>query len=269
MRRVQEAHFNRGFLSWHRAYLLDLERELQAIDPTVALPYWRFDQPAPNLFAREFIGVSNNVGRVQFTPGHPFDTWTTDGQVGIIRRLENFMPATAPGSVPAPGRPAPLNELDTIDLGDPGALFSNFTDMEETPHGAAHTCFTGFVSQIPLAARDPLFFLLHGNVDRLWAKWQWVKRRTDPDQPASFPNGPATRVGHNLNDTMWPWNGVITAPRPSTAPGGSLASSPETSLPGPSPTVRSMIDYFGVNGGQKNLGFAYDDVPFEMPPAIV
>ena len=38
------AHGNVGFLPWHRAYLLDLERELQAIDPSVTLPYWRFDQ---------------------------------------------------------------------------------------------------------------------------------------------------------------------------------------------------------------------------------
>lgn len=38
-----QAHGRPGFLPWHRAYLLDLERELQAIDPSVALPYWRFD----------------------------------------------------------------------------------------------------------------------------------------------------------------------------------------------------------------------------------
>ena len=33
-----QAHGAPGFLPWHRAYLLDLERELQAIDPSVALP---------------------------------------------------------------------------------------------------------------------------------------------------------------------------------------------------------------------------------------
>ena len=31
-------------------YLLDLERQLQAIDPSVSMHYWRFDEPAPNVF---------------------------------------------------------------------------------------------------------------------------------------------------------------------------------------------------------------------------
>jgi tyrosinase len=41
---IAQAHGDRGFLPWHRAYLLDLERELQGIDPQVTLPYWRFDR---------------------------------------------------------------------------------------------------------------------------------------------------------------------------------------------------------------------------------
>ena len=57
-----QAHGAPGFLPWHRAYLLDLERELQAIDPSVALPYWRFDQPAPNLFTPDFFGTSSAGG---------------------------------------------------------------------------------------------------------------------------------------------------------------------------------------------------------------
>lgn len=34
---LDQAHGDAGFLPWHRAYLLDLERELQRIDPSVAL----------------------------------------------------------------------------------------------------------------------------------------------------------------------------------------------------------------------------------------
>ena len=51
-----QSHGGPQFLPWHRSYLLDLERELQAIDPSVSLNYWRWDQPAPNLFQRAFIG---------------------------------------------------------------------------------------------------------------------------------------------------------------------------------------------------------------------
>jgi tyrosinase len=73
-----EAHGFAGFLSWHRAYLLDLERELQDVDPSIALPYWRFDVPAPNLFHRQFMGESDSVGTVNFAPNNPIQYWRTD-----------------------------------------------------------------------------------------------------------------------------------------------------------------------------------------------
>jgi len=51
----RQAHGRPGFLSWHRAYLLDLEPELQKINPSVTLPYWRFHDPGPNMFTADFI----------------------------------------------------------------------------------------------------------------------------------------------------------------------------------------------------------------------
>src|SRR5262245_45212723 len=71
---------------------------------------------------------------------------------------------------------------------------------------------------------DPLFFLLHCNVDRLWAKWQRQRGRFNPALAASYENGGGNPIGHNLPDTMWPWNGVTGAPRPPTAPGGAMAA---------------------------------------------
>src|SRR6185312_678373 len=81
-----QAHGAPGFLPWHRAYLLDLERELQAFDPSVALPYWRFDQAAPNLFTNDFIGVSDSLGTVHFSATNPLQFWKTDGVQGVNRR---------------------------------------------------------------------------------------------------------------------------------------------------------------------------------------
>lgn len=251
---LDEAHGNVGFLPWHRAYLLDLERELQNIDPSVTVPYWRFDQPAPDVFTPQFMGASGAGGRVQFVPGHPLESWVTDNQPGITRGMQ--FPATA-----AP--PGLRDETATLALGGSGNAYGNFSSMEGNPHGFAHTSFSGFIRNPALAPRDPLFFLLHANVDRLWAKWQWLFGRIDAQNAASFAPASPTRIGHRLGDTMWPWNGVTVPPRPSTAPGGGLASSLITNAPGPSPTVRSMLDHQAVIGGEV-LGFAYDDVPFEL-----
>jgi tyrosinase len=251
---VAEAHGDVGFLPWHRAYLLDLERELQAIDPSVALPYWRFDQAAPNVFTREFMGVSNSAGTVQFTAGHPFNTWRTDGALGISRS-PRFVTGSAPGGL--------RTETQTLALGGaaPNAVYGGFAVMEDDPHGLAHTRFGGFIGSLPSAARDPLFFMLHANVDRLWAKWQWVNKRTSPAEARAF--APSNRVGHRIPDTMWPWNGVTSAPRPSTAPGGAFPPSGSTTQPGLKPKVGAMIDHQAVGGGPP-LAFAYDDVPFEL-----
>lgn len=248
-----QAHGAPGFLPWHRAYLLDLERELQAIDPSVALPYWRFDQPAPNLFTLDFMGVSNAAGTVQFSNTNPLQFWTTDGVQGINRGpRNNWNPATQPG-------PTVITEAQTLAL---GTQYPAFRAMEGNPHGTAHTRWDGFIRQIGTAAKDPLFFLLHCNVDRLWAKWQRQNGRFDPAQAASYDSNPGNPIGHNLVDTMWPWNGITGPPRPPTAPGGAMASSPCVSAPGPQPRVRSSLDYRGSVNALSREGFDYDDVRF-------
>ncbi len=105
--------------------------------------------------------------------------------------------------------------------------------------------------------------MLHANVDRLWAKWQWIHRRTNPGQASAFAPAFGNQIGHRLPDTMWPWNGITGAQRPPAAPGGTLAPSPSTTAPGQKPRVRAMIDYQAVGSGAA-LAFAYDDVPFEV-----
>ena len=247
-----QAHGAPGFLPWHRAYLLDLERELQAIDPSVSMHYWRFDQASPNIFKREFLGESDNLGTVFFSATNPLQFWITDGVQGINRRP--FFPTTS-----AP--PGLRTEAQTIAL---GAAYPAFRTMEGNPHGSAHVSFGGSISSIPTAARDPLFFLLHCNVDRLWAKWQKQNNRFNPATTASFDANPpgGNAVGHNLPDTMWPWNGVTTPPRPPTAPGGTMAPSPIVTAPGLSPRVRDSLDYQGNVNSASALGFGYDDVPF-------
>ncbi|MBR1193310.1 tyrosinase family protein [Bradyrhizobium sp. AUGA SZCCT0160] len=245
-----QAHGAPGFLPWHRAYLLDLERELQAIDPSVALPYWRFDQAAPRIFNRDFLGVSNALGSVQFNATNPLQFWKTDGVQGINRR-PFFLTTSAP--------PGVRTEPQTLAL---GTQYAAFQTMEGNPHGSAHTSFGGSIASIGTAAKDPLFFLLHCNVDRLWAKWQRQNGRFNPALAASFANNGGNPIGHNLPDTMWPWNGITGGQRPPTAPGGSMAPSPCVSAPGLQPRVQSSLDYQGAVNATSRMGFDYDDVQF-------
>jgi tyrosinase len=247
---LSQAHGAPAFLPWHRAYLLDLERELQVIDPSVALPYWRFDRPAPNIFTLDFFGVSDAIGTVRFSAANPLQFWKTDGVPGINRR-PFFSTATAP--------PGLFTEVQTLAIGN---QYRDFRMMEGNPHGSAHVSFGGSISSPATAPKDPLFFLLHCNVDRLWAKWQQQFNRFNPAVTASFDSNPSNPVGHNLTDTMWPWNGVTGAPRPPTAPGGTLATSPCVSAPGLQPRVQDALDFQGTIDAISRMGFDYDDVPF-------
>lgn len=271
---ASEAHGAAGFLPWHRAYLLDLERSLQEIDPTVALPYWRFDVAAPALFAPDFLGSpSDQSGQVSFPPGHPLEFWTTDGAVGIARRprWDVNLPPTSTVTLPGGQLPPVRTEEDTLALGGPLALYSGFRRMEASPHGMAHVRFDGPINSVPTAARDPLFFLLHANVDRLWARWQWLFQRSNADDPSAYsvfgtsrPDGGGT-VGHQLDDTMWPWNQERTPPRPAfVPPRPGFPPSPSATAPGTgAPRVRDMPDFHGLYS-RGSLGFSYDDVPFEI-----
>jgi tyrosinase len=246
---LTQAHGTPAFLPWHRAYLLDLERGLQAIDPSVALPYWRFDQPAPNIFTPDFFGASDSLGTVKFAATNPLQFWKTDGVQGVNRR-PHFKITVAP--------PGLFNEAQTIGL---GTTFEAFTDMEGNPHGLAHTSFGGSIQDPATAPKDPLFFLLHCNVDRLWAKWQFQDKRFDPAVAASYVKNPSDPLGHKLGDTMWPWDDIKnTDGRPPIAPGGPMAPSPCVDAPGPKPRVRDCLDYHGVINAASTMGFDYDDV---------
>jgi tyrosinase len=162
------------------------------------------------------------------------------------------------------------DEATTLALGGTTHQYAQFRNLEGDPHGSAHVSFTGAIQSIGTAATDPVFFMLHANVDRLWAKWQWLNHRFDVTKTSTFtPLGSAASpgaalIGHNFQDTMWPWNQVTGPPRPLTAPGGRFPPSLLTSAPGLTPRVGDLIDYQGVRTPGTRLGFDYDDVPFEV-----
>ena len=76
------AHESTGFPTWHRLFLLWLEREIQVVikDHTFRLPYWDWCQPSQReiLFRRDRLGENVNNGGVMTVNGDLFDNgWDT------------------------------------------------------------------------------------------------------------------------------------------------------------------------------------------------
>lgn len=65
----------------------------------------------------------------------------------------------------------------------------------------------GTMDSIPCSPYDPIFWLNHANVDRLWAEWQ-----DNGHTGSSFYPAAGMPFGHNLNDPMWPWDGGLSMP---------------------------------------------------------
>lgn len=210
----ESQHGDTHFLPWHRLYLLDLERQLQLINPAVSLPYWRFDQPAPRLFSEDFLGATDQIPpNSPFTPGtsnklarfsnnNKLSQWKIGNTAGIPRAaFFDTQTEPAPGLPAGPGRGAfrLIDQDETLALGgenpELGALRRGFAQMEGTPHGAAHVSFNGYVNSVPVAPQDPLFFFLHCNVDRLWAMWQFLFRRDVATERSTYPYQNKLEIG--------------------------------------------------------------------------
>lgn len=65
----------------------------------------------------------------------------------------------------------------------------------------------GTLNNVPGSPNDPVFWLHHSNVERLWAEWQNNGR-----QGSEFYAELGQPQGHDLNDRMWPWDGGASIP---------------------------------------------------------
>ncbi len=232
-----EAHTQPAFLTWHRVFLLLVERELQLIDPTVALHYWDWDAAAPNVFSEDFIGAPGSGGFIAlpvFSLTNPLLGWDTDLPFsgGEIRRNVDDHTRDPAGAM------KPLDHIidpSLVDFTSYGPNTSGFAvnsfsnDVERNSHDGAHAwpCGMGHIINPDRSSADPLFFLLHSQIDREWAYWQEAHNRlgTVSGGVLTFPapqhydnagswNSPGNTTvwdhrqqGSFLDDGIWPWDG--------------------------------------------------------------
>ena len=74
-------------------------------------------------------------------------------------------------------------------------------------HNRVHIYIGGTMQSVPTASNDPIFFLHHCNVDRLYEKW--LKKQNFPSyEPSSFNYG--IGPGHNIDEYLVPIFPLIT-----------------------------------------------------------
>lgn len=239
-----EAHHQPAFLTWHRFFLLQIERELQKLDPSVALHWWNWDGASPNFFASDFIGgnaAGGGIAEPDFSLTNPLLGWDTDLPFsgGEIRRNTEDHTVDPAGYMQPLDHPVDPSLVDFPDYGPNGGfstVASFSSHVERSSHDNAHgwPCAGGHMITPTRSAVDPLFYFLHCQIDREWAYWQQVHNRlgvisagvvTFPfpghydnegtwNSAGSSPTVPAAhrQKGSYLEDGLWPWDGTTGGP---------------------------------------------------------
>ena len=136
------------FLPWHRVFLFELEEMLQAQDPQSFIPYWDWsvDQGIPQwLQAFTPTVVVNGLPRtVTRSPGQGFPNLPSPQDVNSVLSQTTYTSFT----------------LD-LEGGTPSQM-----------HNGVHQWVGGIMNNIEYSPTDPLFWLHHANIDRIWASWQ-------------------------------------------------------------------------------------------------
>jgi polyphenol oxidase len=165
-------HGNWWFLPWHRAYLYFFERMIQdAIgDPAFALPYWDWTDNAqlalPGAFRVPNSPLYDGFRRPSVNAGTSRLNWSNypGGVLNYVLGIPSYVPSlSSPAANTFPG----LERTHGPDLGH--------ASLEGGPHDYVHVWVAGSqqrdMGDPTYAALDPIFWLHHCNIDRLWTRW--------------------------------------------------------------------------------------------------
>ncbi len=187
------------FLPWHRMYVFFLEQIVREVtrERSFTLPYWdytvtdaaihgvlpaQFRQSGDPVFKSLYRPNRNKTGRgyADVNDGDPIDKYVPGALTLVALGQGAYLPY---GALPG------FNSLLDNDLhGNIHELVGDGTNM----------------GNVPWAANDPVFWVHHSNIDRLWASWNknggvnpggsWM------DHAFVFADGTGTRVSAKVGD---------------------------------------------------------------------
>jgi tyrosinase len=212
------------FLPWHRLYVLQFEQVIRSLTKRddFTLPYWDYTSPGSYAIPEEFQAkhsadplYSSLFVRNRNKDGGQFQS----ANVNAGEPLNKHFPGVR-------------NFLVLPNLKE--ANYTTFNgQLDQQLHGAIHVYVgdTSNMGNVPTAAGDPVFWLHHCNIDRIWAAWH-----------ASGGKNPAATNGKAWADTEFVFPGPDGQP---------------TRM-----TVASIADSFA-------LPYEYDKLPGVELPALV
>jgi len=230
----QATHVHGGpaFIPWHRELVNRLEVSLRLYDPLVSMHYWDWEtdpRSSPdgnggtvNLFS---TGANGFMGSASGRAGSPLDS-LDNGNVLAGSREDTGNPADPPRSINRSlpgGAPGIQADTTTVQTGNNLPQADQWPAVRvaiENVHDFIHGYIGGDIGAAHTAFEDPFVYLLHSNVDRLWASWQLKSGaawRLDPNQVYG------SESAHSLIvDNLEPWSGTTLHSsgtiRPWTAP---------------------------------------------------
>lgn len=190
------------FAPWHRGYLIALEAQIREAVVNLggpsdwALPYWNYFGPDPEhtippAFTEQTLpdGTPNPLFvKARYGPNN-------DGSIFV--RIPPVSEACEKNTIYTGSNPAtPLPGF-----GGPKTSFSHAGrtsgNLESNPHNIVHGNVGGnapdqqtwgLMADPGIAALDPIFYLHHSNIDRMWAAWN-ANGNSNPSDP-NWLNGP-------------------------------------------------------------------------------
>jgi hypothetical protein len=171
-------HSHWWFLPWHRAYIYYFEKMLQKYsgDAGLMLPYWDYTDSRFRSLPGPFLDKSSPLyvdGRILNGPN--VELRTTQTSVANAFKSNRF-----------------IGGLEKNGFGgDVVSDLAQFAEIEKSgllevsPHNSVHIGVGGLMNDPTTAALDPIFWLHHCNIDRLWASWNDAGNRNPTDDWAA------------------------------------------------------------------------------------
>lgn len=166
------------FLAWHRRYAVEFERELQRVDAILrpgapeklGIPYWRWEDPFP-AWMNGFLPAKDPNSGSSPPPrkNAPPPSKANASDIGIIINQFGIQHTGLPGE----------NDYTRFTYGLEGwGRRPNGTSLPAHNHG--HSWVGGIMNNTSTSPTDPIFWLHHAEVDRLWHIWRQANSTPDP-----------------------------------------------------------------------------------------